>query len=173
MDIFKIYDNIVSIMKEYKNYLIGAGSVVLVLAVIFGFRILGHKNGEVAVVETPVVNESIANPVVTPKKVTHTKKPVATPKMSYADALKAYSGGYRIQFDSKCQAFPRSSVYSNGTTIMLDNRTDKEQDIKIGGSTYKVAAYDYEIAKLTTTKSPTEYLVDCGSQQNPATIIVE
>ena len=158
-------------MKEYKNYLIGAGAVVLVLIVIFGFRALGHKDSEVT--EAPVINtETISNPVVAPKKVVHTKKPV-TPKMSYADALKTYGNGYRIQFDNNCQAFPRSSVYSNGTTIMLDNRTDKEQNIKIGANTYKVSAYGYELAKLTSTKSPTEYLVDCGSQQNPASIIVE
>lgn len=173
MDILEIYDNIVSIMKEYKNYLIGAGSVVLVLAVIFGFRILGKGVVTDIVIDTPAADETIEAPVVTPKKVVNAKKPVATPKMSYSEALKAYDNGHRIQFNSNCQAFPRSSVYSIGTTIMLDNRTDKEQDIKIGASTYKVAAYDYELAKLTATKSPTEYLVDCGSQQNPATIIVE
>ncbi|MBP6884773.1 MAG: hypothetical protein KBC17_03020 [Candidatus Pacebacteria bacterium] len=163
-------------MKENKKSLIIGGVVGLCLIVAIVIMFSVRKNDEVVpeiVSENSTETEGNTSNTVTPvTPIPPTKEPVV--KAPYAVALAEYSKyGRRIQFDEKCQAVPFMSTFKNGTTIMIDNRSSKSHDIRIGSKTYKVSAYSYELAKLSITNSPTTYTVDCDSQQNPATIIVQ
>lgn len=159
-------------MKENKKNLIIGGVIVLglVAAIVVLFSILKDK----AVVVTEVAPEKSGevSEVFPPKAVVSVKKPVV--KDLYAKALAEYSqNGRRIQFNELCQATPFLSTFANGTTIMLDNRSNQDRTIRIGEKIYTVSAYSYELANLLVSTSPTTYYVDCDSQQNPATIIVQ
>jgi hypothetical protein len=79
----------------------------------------------------------------------------------------------RIQFDASCQATPNTVTYKDNTGIMLDNRTDKALSIKVG-TTYTVAAYGFKIVYLPDVyRQSKTLLVDCGKQQNVATVLVQ
>lgn len=71
----------------------------------------------------------------------------------YTSYLQQYQSGGRIQFDDKCNAAPNQITIDNGATIMLDNRTNQNKRISIGGNTYELAAYGYKIATLTSQGS--------------------
>jgi hypothetical protein len=155
-------------MKENKKGLIIGAVVGLCLVVVI---ILMFKTRKYEEPTMPIVSEEKAE-VLPEKVVAPVKKPVA--KVPYNVAVVEYTKtGRRIQFNETCQAVPFLSTFANGTTIMIDNRSSKDRAIKIGTTTYNVGAYSYELAKLSVTKSPTTYYVDCDSQQNPATIIVQ
>jgi hypothetical protein len=91
--------------------------------------------------------------------------------LNYGDAIKKYAG-YRFQFNDKCQASPSAQTFKIGTNIMLDNRANKTQTLKVG-STYTLPAYSWKIISLDTLGT---FLVDCGSDgssQNVATIMIQ
>lgn len=91
--------------------------------------------------------------------------------LSYNEALAFYKDR-RIQFDTNCQAIPNNITFKNNTNIMIDNRSAESRTIKIG-TTYTVKGYGFKIIKLSAGTLPTTYLVDCNSQQNVATILVQ
>jgi uncharacterized protein YxeA len=96
------------------------------------------------------------------------------PSLSYQKALVLYKDK-RIQFDkdkSVCAATPNHATYKSGTTIMLDNRANEARTIKIG-ATYTVKAYGFKLVKLSSTKLPVTWLVDCDEHQNVATILLQ
>lgn len=101
-------------------------------------------------------------------------KPVVTPvaKMSYTNAVAQY-GSNRIQFGANCQATPASATYKNSTSVMLDNRSSVSRSININGVVYKIDAYDYTVATLSSNTLPKTVLVDCATQQNVATILIQ
>jgi hypothetical protein len=152
-------------MKLNKQYQVIGGIVLLGFVVIVGFRIFYHKGAQVT---APTLTSGVAIIPTIQKKITH-----RSPQLSYTDAVALYSNGRRIQFDEVCQAKPSRAVFSNGTIIMIDNRSAQDRTIKIGDTTYAIKPYSYRLAKLSASKIPTTYLVDCDNQQNPATIIVE
>ncbi len=159
-------------MTENKKNLIIGGVIVLglVVAIIILFSMI--KDKAVVVPEVAPETNGEVSEVVPPKTVVPVKNPVV--KDSYSKALAEYSqNGRRIQFNESCQATPFLSTFANGTTIMLDNRSSQDRTIRIGTKTYNVSAYSYDLAKLSVATSPTTYYVDCDSQQNPATIIVQ
>ncbi len=92
--------------------------------------------------------------------------------ISYTDALVKYKDR-RLQFNASCQATPSSVTYKDNTGIMLDNRSSQSRTIKVGQS-YTIKPYGFKIVTLPDTylKSKT-ILVDCGSLQNVATILVQ
>lgn len=93
--------------------------------------------------------------------------------MSYAAALIKYKDA-RIQLNTGtlCDATPNNVTYKNGTSIMIDNRAPVARTIKIGAE-YSVKPYGFKIIKLTSSTLPMKYLVDCGKQQNVATILLQ
>ncbi len=122
---------------------------------------------ETAKAETPAGKEDISSGSVN-ATVSAGAKPVT---LSYKDALVKYADR-RIQIDSKCQAFPNTITYKNNTDIMIDNRGPQDRSIHLG-SYYTVKGYGFKIINVSLSKVPTTFLVDCDSQQNVATILIQ
>lgn len=95
-----------------------------------------------------------------------------TPRLSYDDALMVYKNA-RIQFGETCKATPVTSTYKNGVTVMIDNRSKEGKTFTIGSVSYFVPAYDYTLVLLNYTDLPQTLYIDCGSEQNTATILVQ
>lgn len=92
--------------------------------------------------------------------------------LSYQQALTKYADR-RIQFDTTCQANPNNMTYKDNTGIMLDNRSPNVRTIKIV-DTYTVKAWSFKIITLPDTyRASKTILVDCGTSQNVATILVQ
>jgi hypothetical protein len=93
--------------------------------------------------------------------------------ISYADALVKYQND-RIQLAAgmTCAATPIDMTFTNGTTIMLDNRSPDPRTVKIG-TDYTVKGYGFKIIKLSSATLPATWLVDCDGQQNVATILLQ
>lgn len=100
-------------------------------------------------------------------------KPVANNAvaMTYQQALTKYKDT-RIQFDGTCQATPNNMTFKNGTTVMLDNRANVARNINIDGPV-SIKAYGFKIVKLSSNTLPKKILVDCGTGQNVATILLQ
>ena len=93
--------------------------------------------------------------------------------LTYQQALAQY-GTYRIEFDSVCQAKPANITWKNNTTVMLDNRSALARNIHLGFmGDVSVKAWGFKIVTLSTTKVPNTMLVDCGTKQNVATILLQ
>lgn len=123
-----------------------------------------------------VVEEVNTTPVATSTDTTIGYSPDApghTPvqAIAYADALKKYANR-RLQVTPTCQVTPNNVTYKNGTSIMIDNRSDKPKVMKVG-STFTIPAYGFKIVTLSSTTLPATYYVDCDKQQNAGTIILQ
>ncbi len=100
-------------------------------------------------------------------------KTTGTVGVSYANALKMYEGK-RIQFNSACQASPSNMVLKAGDKIMLDNRHEVGKTVSVGASKYNILGYGYLIITPRGSGAyPQKILIDCGKQQNVATISIE
>lgn len=99
------------------------------------------------------------------------KAPTPVVPLTYAEALVTYKD-FRIQLDTECRAFPNNVTYKNGTTIMIDNRAPVARNIKVG-TTMSVKAWGFKLIKLSSSTLPATWLVDCGTQQNVATILIQ
>ncbi len=145
------------------------GVIGLILIVIGAKALMNGGPKDVVETETPteIVQEQTASKVyVAPKK------EVVEAKLSYSDALKAY-GDRRIQFGENCNATPSQNVYKNGTKIMLDNRSASAKVFTVGGSPVSIGSYDYAVITLSYTNLPQTVLIDCGINQNPASVVVQ
>ncbi len=155
--------------KETKKKVIwGIVSAVAVIVVLF-FVFHKSDNSGVAVPEqsnTPVVE----TPAVTTPVSTHTA-PVKV--LSYEEAIRLYKDT-RIQLSegSVCVAVPNAATFKNGTNVMIDNRAPVTRAVKLG-NTYSVPGYGFKIIKLSSDTLPVTWLLDCGTQQNVATIFVQ
>lgn len=118
-------------------------------------------DGEIAD-KTTESKEDTVKPVVTTKPVV---------KMSYANALNTYKDR-RIQLNDACQTTPNTMTFKNGTTIMIDNRSSTTRKLNVNGA-YTVGGYDYITVKLTSNTLPKTILIDCGTSQNVATILLQ
>ena len=92
--------------------------------------------------------------------------------MNYGDTVVKY-GNNRIQFTPNCQAVPNRMAAANPVTLMLDNRSDMEQKITIGGNSYGVAAYNYVIVTINKKTLPVNLFINCNNQANVAEIILQ
>jgi len=94
--------------------------------------------------------------------------------LSYQQALATYATR-RIQFDGTCQANPNQVTYKDNTGIMLDNRSPASRTIKMGTfGSYSVKAWGFKVITLPDTyRASKTILVDCGTSQNVATILVQ
>ena len=106
------------------------------------------------------------------------KKPVAkqstapTSTQNYTQLVKQYEGK-RIQFDERCQAFPQSPTYKNGTSIMIDNRSASARSVTVGDTKYNLSAYGYKIITLSSSSLPKELFLSCGSAVNVGKILLQ
>lgn len=141
--------------------------LVVALLVLATYFIIKDKD------TAPVVTDTTPVATTTTSTTTEVTPPATTPAqaLAYADALKKYVDR-RIQITSTCQVVPNNVTYKNGTTIMIDNRSNKAKSIKIG-SVYTVGAYDFRIITLSSAQLPATFYVDCDKQQNSGTIILQ
>src|SRR3989344_1502768 len=95
--------------------------------------------------------------------------PVATSALSYSQLVAQY-GSNRIQFNQDCQAVPSSMVLKTGTSILLDNRSNKAQTIGIDGKNYALVPYGYRVVTLSSTSLPKALGVSCNNAVNTGTI---
>lgn len=151
--------------KNKKIILAIVGLVVVALIVLMAVK---NNKKPVEVAEIPIdsveqVDESteVGATVVKPK----------TNSISYQQALIKYKD-QRIQLGQDCQATPTNVTYKNGTSIMIDNRSNVARTVKVGSS-YKLNAWSFKIINLTSSTLPATWLVDCGAQQNVATILIQ
>lgn len=162
-------------MKEYlnkSNIIIASIAIVIVALLIWGFINKSKKTVD----NLPLSGSELISPI----ESTPVKKITKKVSVGYEDALYVYNGKI-IQLSSEnisksgpsCQATPINVTYKNGTEIMIDNRTDTNRKVKLGGSTYSVSAYGFKIVKLSSKVLPATWLVDCDSQENIATILIQ
>ena len=157
-------------MKNKNTNLIwGITIVLIVVLTIIMVRAKNHKRnkeinnyGEMAQVNVEGTHDTTSDEK-------STSKPA--PVMSYAEALAKYKDR-RIQFDQSCQATPNNMTFKNGTTIMLDNRAGVARNININGPV-SIKAYGFKIITLSSNTLPKTILVDCGTGQNVATILIQ
>jgi hypothetical protein len=149
------------------NKNIGVVVLIIVLAAI-GYYLFKSPKEAVAPVENTTTDQSIPTTPTTPTT-SSTTKPAST--LKYTDAQKLYAGKI-LQIDPQCKATPRAMTFKNNTNIMIDNRAPVAHSVKIG-SVYNIEAYGFKIVKLSSGSLPATLLVDCGSQQNVATISLQ
>ena len=153
-------------MQKNKNTIL----VIIGLAVIVLVAMAVIKNNK-KVVEPVVVNdqavEQVNEDVATGAVVI---KPTKN-SISYQQALIKYKD-HRIQLGQDCQATPTKITYKNGTSIMIDNRSNTARTVKVGSS-YTIPAWSFKVVNLTSSTLPATWLVDCGKQQNVATILIQ
>jgi outer membrane protein OmpA-like peptidoglycan-associated protein len=104
-------------------------------------------------------------------KPAQTQPKPATPS-SYGDAVKQYEGR-RFQFNDSCQATPTSMAVKNGTSLMLDNRSNKSKTITFNLKKYTLEAYGYKIVTASNSALPATTFIDCNSSQNVATVNIQ
>ncbi len=160
--------------KNNTNIWIGVviGLVILTVALFFIFR---SKSTVTTSFNAPATDNTTA---LEPSSTLDTSGSTTTTggaqqiSISYADALVKYADR-RIQLDKSCQAFPNTVTYKDNTGIMIDNRSPEARTIKIG-TTFTIKAWGFKIFVLPDVylKSKT-ILVDCDSQQNVATVLVQ
>lgn len=141
--------------------------VVAIIVILIIIVALSMSKKDEMIEETPVVEN-------TPGEVTAVEgvneAPATSPEkaLTYTQAAAKYKGK-TIQFTADCQASPDRQVFKVGTSIMLDNRAPKALTVKVGSS-YTLGKYAFRIITLNSTGT---FLVDCGTSQNVATVIVE
>ena len=150
-------------MKIKANYI----WILIAVAVVASIIIFSPKDEVAPVDQMTTTDQTLDTPVAT----TTTVKTAPVTTLSYEHALTQYIDK-RIQFDSRCQATPSQVTYKNGTSIMLDNRASVARTIKIG-SLVSIPAYGFKIIQISSDTLPATWLVDCGTSQNVATVIVQ
>ena len=150
--------------------------IVVILVVVVG--LIFWANNSSAPAPVPVAqNNPVVAPVVEPtptEDVSAGSVDVGTPvTISYADALIKYKNA-RIQLDQDCQANAQNQkmTFKNNSLLMIDNRASVDRSIHLG-SVFPIKAYSFKIVKLYSAKLPVTWLLDCGTRQNVATVVIE
>ena len=144
------------------------GIVIAAIAVIIIVVVSTRSSTAPEATPTPSTSVSAsASPSESP-----TASPAISRTLSYADALKKYSAT-RIQFDTACQASPTSMVIKKGSAVMLDNRAGVARTVTIGTTKYSLVKYGFRIAWPISAKYPVTFTINCGTQQNVATLLIQ
>ena len=159
-------------MKQNKNVLIGVVCAVVVVIVI---AFLVNKRYHPTPAQIPADSATTDIPLISLKEA-HPKPSVVTPKElvpntphDYDKTLAEFKDK-RIQFSSDCTATPKSSVYSEGEKIMIDNRGGEMRGVTIGNQNIVLLAYDFAVITLFEKGS---FGVNCGTLVNTATVLVQ
>jgi hypothetical protein len=146
-------------MNKNKNLWIGI--VVIVVVVLLGWWLMNKNSTTVSDTSTQATEDTTAGSA---------DMGTAAP-LSYAQALAKYKDA-RLQLDSVCQASPDKMTFKNNQLLMVDNRAPVARTVKVG-STFGIKAYGFKIVKLSSGNLPATWLVDCGTSQNVASILIE
>ncbi len=92
--------------------------------------------------------------------------------LSYTQAVKEYQGRI-VQFDAMCQAHPNNFTVKNGTAVMFDNRSGDGRWFSLNNFGYYLKGYGFTVITLSSRKLPLTVVVDCGSAQNVAQILIQ
>ncbi len=154
-----------------KNYV----WIIAVIAIV-GLYLLFNKGGMPSS-DTATLSISPAPTQSTVKAPAGSKpKPAASnasaPQTAYTDLVKQY-GDRRLQFDAGCQVSPNTMTYRNGTSIMLDNRSDVAKTVKIGSAQYNLGAKGYMIVLLNSTSLPKDLAISCNNSPNVGKILLQ
>lgn len=153
-------------MQKNKNTILAiVGLVVIALIVL-----MVVKNNKKPVEVTEIPTDSVEQVDETTEVGAVVIKP-KTASINYQQALIKYKD-HRIQLGQNCQATPNNVTYKNGTSIMIDNRSSVARTVKVGSS-YTINAWSFKVINLTSSTLPATWLVDCGAQQNVATILIQ
>lgn len=153
--------------------------IIIIAIVVIGWFALSAFNKPSG---TETWNQTATTTTVVAKATTTVKKttapvPVASQPvtMSYQKALETYKDNLRLQLSGAdfCQVSPNNVMYKNGTSIMIDNRSAKTRNIKIGSTAYSIEGYGFKIVRLSSGTLPATLLMDCGTQQNIAKILLQ
>lgn len=153
-------------MQKNKNTIIAIVGLVVIAVIV----LMVVKNNKKPIEVTEIPADSVEQVDETTEVGAVVIKP-KTNSISYQQALVKYKD-HRIQLGQDCQATPTNVTYKNGTSIMIDNRSNVARTVKVG-STYTIAAWSFKVINLTSATLPATWLVDCGKQQNVATILIQ
>ena len=106
------------------------------------------------------------------KTSSYRKAPAPTSAYSYTDLVQMY-GNNRIQIDRSCQVMPSTMAVKNGTSIMLDNRSNSAKAVSLNGKVYNLAAYGYQVVTLQAPSVPQNISISCNTSVNVGTIMLE
>lgn len=150
-----------------------------VINVAFGFLVFFLLIGSISVAKMDIfVSPQMPFINIVPKSVTQHNSPVKKSPLSYSEAVNIYDGR-RVQFSvnsssNYCLVTPTTATFTNKTSIMLDNRSDKDITISLDRRPYRIKAYDFTIITLkTSVKLPHTVNIDCETGKNNATIILQ
>jgi hypothetical protein len=175
-------------MDKNQKIAIAVGVVVLAAIVIYftvlkkpavapeGLNVTGDQETEEVVSSVTSTLDTNATSTATTSAKTTTQTTVKTTTkapgaatLSYTSALKTYSAsGYRFQVNNG-RVSPGSMIVKRGKTFMIDNRDSKAHTVKVGSTSYRIAAYGFVIATAKTVG--TNYIMVDGI--NAAKIEVE
>lgn len=170
------YKQIYSKISQGKNLVIFKITVSILAVVVLAIIFASAPKQPVIEQDMPLVDLSqgeVVETVVLPK----TKKPSvsnvqAPSKISYQEALVLYKDSrLQLSSDNSCSPTPKRMSVLNGSKMMIDNRSSQARNVTVG-SNYQIPAYDFIVVTIKTNNVPSEIMVDCGAQQNVATIVV-
>ncbi|MEK7616078.1 MAG: hypothetical protein AAB420_02650 [Patescibacteria group bacterium] len=145
--------------------------IVVVIAVLIVILIVSGRSDN-ATLNPSISPSSSETAVISPTATARPASTIAPSTLSYQDAIKKY-GGVRFQFNDMCQASPSQLTIKKGAAIMLDNRAKVARTISVGTSKYSLAAYGFRIVTPTASALPATLLIDCGTAQNVAKVIIQ
>jgi hypothetical protein len=154
-------------MQKNKNTILAIVGLVIIAVIV----LMVVKNNKKPVEVTEIPTDSVEQVDDTTTEVGAVVIKPKTNSISYQQALVKYKD-HRIQLGQDCQATPTSVTYKNGTSIMIDNRSNVARTVKVG-SNYTINAWSFKVVNLTSSTLPATWLVDCGKQQNVATILIQ
>jgi len=166
------------ISKKDLYIIIGVVAVIIIVILI---AVFSNRQGPVNnnLNATPSNEQNAQNENKPSESNASTSVPVTTtaPSLLYGEALKMY-GDRRFQFGlndiNNCIMTPSSSVFKEGTKVMLDNRANKQITIYLDGTAYDIKAYGFRIITLTTSASlPHTIKVDCNTGKNNGQILLQ
>ena len=157
---------------EKKNMQLWIWVIVgIVVVVVIAYFVFGNKpTGNSVVMTTPTVSPTPT--LNSTQDISANDIGAGALPISYANALIKYANK-RIQLNQNCQATPNNVTYKDNTGIMIDNRSSESRTIKVG-TTFTIKPWGFKIVVLPDVylKSKT-LLVDCGTYQKVATILIQ
>lgn len=153
-------------------------AVIIALGAVWWFKQGGSDQyGWVTALPTPTSTPTMMVTKSTSTGGAKTKPVAATPTpmsigLSYTQLVKQF-GVNRISFDQNCQAEPEVFSVKNGTSILLDNRSNQARTINIDGKQYALVGYGYQVATVTSASLPKTVGLKCDSSINSGTIQIQ
>jgi hypothetical protein len=152
-----------------KNTKLSIGAIIIVIIGALIFRYGGHKKPvEVAPEPIPVVEQPAAAKL-RPRRVSPEAVVPPADNRGYAELIASYKD-HMVQFGDSCQVRVSDQVYKLGSEMLLDNRNNTPLTIKIGSNSYDLGAYGHQVITLG---SEGKFMIDCGVNQNVATLTVQ